>query len=178
MRDHVRMNAPPSRERRLLLEGAWNFRDVGGYRAGNRHVRWGRLYRSSRLNELSDSDCSRLGTLGITLVCDLRRTPGRSSAPSRLDFGELIDLHAPATTKAADEFDSLFAGGERRLAIYRKVLTEGYRQLARDNCESWSKVVHALLIAPEGAAIVHCSAGQDRTGILIAIVLLARAFIR
>ena len=162
-----------SRDRRLPLEGAWNFRDIGGYPVGGQRVRWGHLYRSSRLSELSDADCDRLRTLGITLVCDLRRAPGRLTAPSRLDFGDPVVLHAPATTKAADEFDVLFASGEHRLPVYRTVLTEGYRQLARDNCDSWSKVVHALIDAPEGATIIHCSAGQDRTGMVIAILLLA-----
>jgi protein-tyrosine phosphatase len=162
-----------SGDRRLPLEGAWNFRDVGGYLAGRQRVRWGRLYRSSRLSDLSDADCERLRTLDIRLVCDLRRAPGRVAAPSRLEFGDPSVLHAPATTKAADEFDELFASGERRIPVYREVLVEGYRQLARDNCDSWSKVVRALLEAEEGAAIVHCTAGQDRTGMMIAILLLA-----
>ena len=46
-------------ERVLPLEGANNFRDIGGYRTGDgKTVRWGYLYRSDHLHNLTDKDLS------------------------------------------------------------------------------------------------------------------------
>ena len=164
---------PVSRERRLPLDGVWNFRDLGGYPAGEKTVRWANLYRSSRLSALTDRDCQKLEPLGITLVCDLRLESERADSPNRLDFATPAVVHAPATTKASDELDALFDAGERDPSVYRAIVLEGYRQLVLDNGPSWSKVVRAIINAPSGASVVHCSAGQDRTGMVVAIVLLA-----
>src|ERR1700704_2856177 len=59
--------------RRLPLEGANNFRDLGGYRTADGHyVRWGLVYRSGYLVNLTPKDSAYLNTLGIRLVCDVR----------------------------------------------------------------------------------------------------------
>ncbi|HYL83158.1 MAG TPA: tyrosine-protein phosphatase, partial [Candidatus Angelobacter sp.] len=59
--------------RRLPLEGQDNFRDLGGYRTvDGRYVRWGRLYRSGQLANLTERDYEYLQPLGIRLVCDFR----------------------------------------------------------------------------------------------------------
>src|SRR5262249_2483828 len=43
--------------RALPLEGAANFRDLGGYRtADGKSVRWGRVYRSNNLANLTEAD--------------------------------------------------------------------------------------------------------------------------
>ena len=40
--------------RRIAFEGPINFRDLGGYTVqGQRHVRWGRLYRSDSLHTIT-----------------------------------------------------------------------------------------------------------------------------
>ena len=65
---------PPHVERRhVALEGAHNFRDLGGYPTQDgRSVRWGVLFRSDALAELSDADLEVVGALGLRLVCDFR----------------------------------------------------------------------------------------------------------
>ena len=65
--------------RRLVpLEGAANFRDLGGYRtADGRSVRWGTLFRSDALSELTPGDVKTVQGLGLRLVCDFRSDPER-----------------------------------------------------------------------------------------------------
>src|SRR5215472_3496777 len=72
-------------DRHVPLEGASNFRDFGGYPTadGRRRVKWGRLYRSDRLSELTDVDLARLAGLGIRHVHDLRRASEVELAPTR-----------------------------------------------------------------------------------------------
>src|SRR5579863_1358465 len=72
--------------RRLPLEGAKNFRDLGGYRAGDgRYVRWGLVYRSNYLVDLTPKDVAYLNGLGIRLVCDVRSEAERARAPDHWD---------------------------------------------------------------------------------------------
>ena len=59
--------------RRLPLDGAHNFRDLGGYATSDgRTLRWGVLYRSDALADLSDDDLAYLGRLGLRRVVDFR----------------------------------------------------------------------------------------------------------
>lgn len=75
-------------DRSLHLEGAANFRDVGGYRtADGRWVKMGVLYRADALHKLTDADLAKLRRLGIRTDFDLR-TPGeRAKAPDRVPAG-------------------------------------------------------------------------------------------
>ena len=51
--------------RRIELEGAVNFRDLGGYPAeGGRTVRWRTIYRSDSLSDLTDSERCPADVLG------------------------------------------------------------------------------------------------------------------
>src|SRR3546814_7173985 len=69
--------------RLLPLQGGRNFRDLGGYQTHDgRSVRWGRLYRSGSMAALTTADCELLNGFGIRLVCDLRTTSERATAPS------------------------------------------------------------------------------------------------
>ena len=61
------------RERLVALAGAFNFRDLGGYPAGDgRRTRWGRLFRSDTLHELTEADVGVLRSLGLATMIDLR----------------------------------------------------------------------------------------------------------
>src|SRR6202041_1944966 len=64
-------DADPSRK--LVFEGCFNFRDLGGYpTADGRRTRWRRLFRADGLSRLTDSDMDSLAALGIVTVIDLR----------------------------------------------------------------------------------------------------------
>ena len=63
----------PTRDRLLPLVGAYNFRDLGGYpTVDGRVTRWGTLYRSDTLHELTPADLEVLRGLGLASVIDLR----------------------------------------------------------------------------------------------------------
>ena len=60
-------------ERVYRLQGATNFRDLGGYRgADGRPVRWGRLFRSDHLASLTAQDHAQLQALGLKRAIDFR----------------------------------------------------------------------------------------------------------
>src|SRR5262249_28035360 len=74
--------------RRLPLEGAKNFRDLGGYRtAEGRYVRWGRVFRSNALAKLTAKDYALLSQLRIRIVCDFRSDRERETAQTAWQGG-------------------------------------------------------------------------------------------
>jgi protein-tyrosine phosphatase len=103
-----------------------------------------------------------LTALGIELVIDLRDDSELLSAPSQLAGTDITVVHTPIYTSAPD-FSSL---GEVTLASL-------YRVMIRDFGGNLARAV--ALIARSGSApvLVHCTAGKDRTGLVIALSLLA-----
>ena len=169
------MSGSEERERRLPLEGTTNFRDLGGYAtAGGRRVRWGRLYRSDRLPALTVADHRRLEALDLSLVCDLRSDEERERKPNRLHpESPPAVANIPVEVRAGNDMDGLLAGGERHLPTLRDVVLNGYREFVHVHQRAWSALAREILEAPTGAAVFHCSAGQDRTGFGAALLLLA-----
>jgi protein-tyrosine phosphatase len=74
--------------RHIALEGATNFRDIGGYvAAGGRSVRWRSIYRSDSLSNITQADMQRVAGLGLRSVYDLRNGQERHAAPDQLPQG-------------------------------------------------------------------------------------------
>ncbi len=150
-------------ERLIALQGAVNFRDLGGYAAGGgRHTRWRTLFRADGLGELTDADLSLLRALGIRTVIDLRS--GQELERGRFD----VDAHPVAFHHFPfiDELPDAEAF-ERRPGL----LGVQYQEMLRD---AGGQILAALqVLAAPGAlpAVFHCTAGKDRTGVLSAIVL-------
>jgi protein-tyrosine phosphatase len=72
-------------QRLVPLEGAYNFRDLGGYgTTDGRRVRWSRVYRSDHLNGLTDSDRAVIAAIGLRAVVDFRLPFEREQRPSKM----------------------------------------------------------------------------------------------
>ena len=69
---------------RVELEGALNFRDLGGYATPDGPVRSGLVYRSDNLAGLTDGDLEILKKLGLKAVYDFRNDAEVERQPSRL----------------------------------------------------------------------------------------------
>ncbi|MFF4948326.1 tyrosine-protein phosphatase [Streptomyces chattanoogensis] len=90
-------------DRSLHLDGAANFRDVGGYRTvDGRWVKMGVLYRTNDLHTLTDADVAKLQRLGIRTDFDLRIPSKRAKAPDRAPGVRYI---------VADAFDTCLRDG-------------------------------------------------------------------
>jgi protein tyrosine/serine phosphatase len=162
-------------DRVVALEGVRNFRDFGGYRADGGAVRRGRLFRSAHFAEASPQDAARLDALDVRVIVDLRRPQERMAQPSRWPLqgqAEILADHdgPPETTEAphiaflrqpdlsAEAVDRFMIG------LYRAFPFEArHRRL-------YGAYVRALADG-EGASVVHCAAGKDRTGLICALVL-------
>ena len=73
---------PQHPDRVWRLQGASNFRDLGGYAGqGGRQVRWRRLFRSDHLGGLTRADQAALSALGLARALDFRGVQERAQAP-------------------------------------------------------------------------------------------------
>jgi protein-tyrosine phosphatase len=159
--------------RRLPLEGAKNFRDLGGYRTSDGHyVRWGLVYRSNHLVNLTAKDSEYLSRLGIRLVCDVRSEGERARAPDHWTGTAPEFLMVPVgsnliTTPTPDDL-------KRRVAAINsetKGSNRGY-DYAIEYAGQYAKILRRIA-AGDLPAVEHCTSGKDRTGVFSAILLTA-----
>lgn len=164
----------------IELEGAVNARDLGGLPTtdGAKTI-GGRLLRSDNLQELSPADVAILvQEVGLTTVVDLRSTAELTAeGPAPLDAvpgirhvhlpvlpeaGTATDAVADVLLTRADRDHSRFPGNPRAGHYL------GYLE------DRPAEVVAALrtIAESEGAALVHCAAGKDRTGVVVALALV------
>ena len=161
--------------RRLPLEGANNFRDLGGYRTADGHyVRWGLVYRSGYLVNLTPKDSAYLNTLGIRLVCDVRADGERLRAPDPDQWAgnapELLPVPIGPNrdgTLSAEDLKKRVA----KINAESKDSVRGYDYAITDAAQ-YGKILHRIA-AGDLPAVEHCTSGKDRTGVFSAILLTA-----
>jgi protein-tyrosine phosphatase len=142
------------------VPGTFNFRDLGGYRAEGGITREGVLMRSDALVSLGPAGRAALARLDIQTAIDLREPVERQLDPADLD-GVRIELHS----------NPVFAGGMD--LDTPKGLPELYRDVL-DSCGDRLAGAVRLLCRPAALpAVIFCSAGKDRTGLLSALILSA-----
>ncbi|HMA84736.1 MAG TPA: tyrosine-protein phosphatase [Desulfosalsimonadaceae bacterium] len=163
-------------ERRMPLEGAVNFRDIGGYQTtGGRLVRWGRVFRSDGLYRLTDADLAVLSRLEIRHVFDFRTASEAANAPNRLPEAPPVAYHNLPVSHGKFDFvqavKRLKAGDTSWLTP--DFMMNGYLGSLSLHGETWGRVIRHIAGASDGATVFHCTGGKDRTGACAALLLLA-----
>lgn len=146
----------PSEPTRLPVAGTFNFRE-----AAPGLLRDGQLYRSDALHRLTPAGRERIRELGIVRIVDLRsRLDRRLSGRDRLRGLPVEYLSIPISGAGARVDPALIT----LHTVYRTVLGEHGPELGL--------AIRAIADAP-GAVLIHCTAGKDRTGLVVALTLLA-----
>ncbi len=158
-------------KRLLPLEGGVNFRDMGGYPAADgKRVKWGHLYRSGTMNRLTEADRAHLAERGIRTVIDFRTESEHAHEPN--DWG--MTLGEGYWRRPHDEtFGNWSDLDPARLGTERdaeKVLEAGFRKLPEQQAEAYAEMLRRLA-AGHVPAVIHCTAGKDRTGGGAALIL-------
>lgn len=158
-------------ERLVTLEGGTNFRDVGGYEtAGGGRVRWGLVFRSGALHRLTAADLASLAALGLRVVYDLRSDEERDLAPSMTGGIRYEPLPISGDAARTEEHTALFIEG-RLTDVPADFLVHVYQAMAEGAAPIFGELL-TRLAEPDGLpALVHCTAGKDRTGIAAALLL-------
>jgi len=155
----------------LPFEGVENFRDFGGYPAGPRQLKRGLLYRSAHHGNATENDLAAIRDLGLAVIVDLRRPNERQRDPCRRwqdfsatvienDIGQVVD----------DPWHLFIANSDLSEESFRRYMVDYYRDapFVERHLDLYSRYFQALAQA-DGAVLIHCAAGKDRTGILAAL---------
>lgn len=160
----------------LPLEGGRNFRDLGGYEtADGRRVKWGHVFRSGVMHDLTPADYDYLSSLGIDVICDFRSEQERTSEPTEWAAGEIDYVTFPDPSGDGDlskAFAAAFSDPDVTPAQVRDIFIENYRVMPASYAPAYSAMFDELANGDIPLAF-NCSAGKDRTGVAAALLLTA-----
>ena len=156
------------------IEGALNFRDIGGYRIdGTACVRKGVLYRSGDLWELTAADKVKLSDIGLRTLVDMRTPNEIRSKPDRHFSEEIKKVQIPFIPSWGDP------GLIKRFSLLLKKRGENetfirdfYKQIVFKHRKQMKRIFEIISDENNLPALIHCTAGKDRTGIVVALIHL------
>jgi protein-tyrosine phosphatase len=151
-----------------------NFRDIGGLpAAGNSSVRHGVIYRSEGPASFEAIHERELAALGIRLVCDLRAETERERSPNAWAQGARllnIDVNSDLRASPTELLDNMQS--DRSIARLRQMSVTNYSLTVGALRPRLRELVQAI-VDGETPVLIHCTAGKDRTGVLVALILRA-----
>jgi protein-tyrosine phosphatase len=149
---------------RLHWPDCLNTRDLGGLPTNTgRRLRTGALVRSDLLDQLTEEGAAALRAYGIRRIIDLRTVGEVAAAP-----GPFVDDEVYRHLSFIDE-----EADRERDPNAESTLLDIYRGSVDRNGRAITAAIEAIALAPPGGVLVHCHAGKDRTGVLVALVLRA-----
>lgn len=155
-----------------MLEGASNFRDIGGYlNLHGQRVRTGRVFRSEHLARLSARDHACISELGITHSLDFRGVSESAATPYSLPGVQHVALTIEPTVAAriqALTTQGIVPSTKETIELMRQT----YRDFVNHNATVFGRFLRHLLEVPT-PQVFHCTAGKDRTGFAAALLLSA-----
>jgi protein-tyrosine phosphatase len=153
-------------ERCLPMEGGYNFRDLGGYPAGKSFVKWGRVFRTDDMMNLTQSDLDYLAAIPLRTVVDFRSVDEAAAGPDKVPSSAINHVFLPVvpgnlSKNGVSELDPAF----RITDIYRGLCTD------KETIDQYRKFFALMQDKANLPISFHCSAGKDRTGLAAALFL-------
>lgn len=158
--------------RKIVLDGTSNTRELGGYKTEDgRSLKWGVLYRSDKLSELTDADQEYLLQLGIKRVIDFRSSEEKQNEPDQLPSTlKYIEMPIEADGAIRPKVEAILKGDLNE--DVGAILVETNKEFISDFSGVYKGFIESLIENQE-PTLFHCTAGKDRAGFAAALVLLA-----
>ncbi|HZC26367.1 MAG TPA: tyrosine-protein phosphatase [Actinopolymorphaceae bacterium] len=135
-----------------------NVRDLGGLPTGDgRCIRYGALIRSDNHTRLSDAGVAAVRAAGVSRIVDVR-TPWECTGYPSPFARDPIYRNLPLSAEG-DPYDPSLR------------IEQSYVAMLDLHPELLAAAVGAIADAPAGGVVVHCHAGKDRTGNVVALTL-------
>jgi len=182
--------------RTLSWDACLNARDMGGLPVTGGETSFGCVARMETVRQLTGDGWQAVRAFGVTTIVDLRE-PAEIEADEPLDASPLLEertsfggegqhdggADGPALRRATrtvnvpllewspglgEHFDRINLAQPDEVASTRAV----YLEMLRIGRARFTEAVVSVADAPDGAVLVHCHAGKDRTGLVVALLLL------
>ncbi|MCP9757329.1 tyrosine-protein phosphatase [Lacihabitans sp. CCS-44] len=165
-------------ERRLWMENAPNFRDLGGLKTTEgKTVVWGKLFRCGDMGKLSESDLAAIKREKIRNVVDFRNEQEIKQSPDKYpaeyEMNRVWTSISPSNGEAMKQFYAIIGNPNTTKEDASKVF-EGFYAKMPENIKNYEPFFKTLLNSKmDEASLFHCTAGKDRTGLGSALILSA-----
>ena len=170
---HKNNSSFQNEEHRLLpMDGAHNTRELGGYETTDgKSVKWGMLFRSDKLSDISKTDQVYLQNLGIKKIIDFRSKEEKKEDPDIIPKGiNYIEMPISVDGAMRSKIESVLKGETNKEV--KSFLIDANKEFVSNYTGVYEEFLRNL-IDDEGPALFHCTAGKDRAGFAAAITLIA-----
>lgn len=159
----------------ISIEGIHNFRSIGGYSTSTppSTTRSNILFRSAEPSQITPTGINALKALNVSTIFDLRSLPEieKMKITPVIEIEGIRRVYAPIFTLRDYSPEAI----EQRSRDYTSNEgTDGYRRaygaILEHGAPSYREIFLHLRDKPHEACLVHCTAGKDRTGTLIALI--------
>ncbi|KAF2725295.1 tyrosine protein phosphatase 5 [Polychaeton citri CBS 116435] len=168
------------------VDGIPNFRDIGGYCTSqpDGHVRKGLVYRSADPGGAKGPGLEKMHSeLGIRVIFDLRSAPEIKRDGPEWAGIEIDDVNNIASYNLRREWTPVYENrnsNPEKLAVrykdYTSTKVEGFEKAYQDiaTCapDAYGKIFRHLAQDNPDPCLIHCTAGKDRTGVLVAMLFM------
>jgi len=170
---HKNNSSFQNEEHRLLpMDGAHNTRELGGYETTDgKSVKWGMLFRSDKLSDISKTDQVYLQNLGIKKIIDFRSKEEKKEDPDIIPKGiNYIEMPISVDGAMRSKIEAVLKGETDKEV--KSFLIDANKEFVSNYTGVYEEFLRNL-IDDEGPALFHCTAGKDRAGFAAAITLIA-----
>ncbi|EEB89246.1 hypothetical protein MPER_12680, partial [Moniliophthora perniciosa FA553] len=157
----------------VAIQGVINARAVGGYATSSNIVKPTILYRSGDPSHITEKGIEQLRSLGIRRIFDLRADSEISSyaAATPSIYGVEI-VKTPISQEQVFDPVSLAKLMKQFETNELQTFMDIYQSILELGGPAFETILRHLLNKPDEPCLVHCTAGKDRTGLLVALLLM------
>ncbi|MDL2221332.1 tyrosine-protein phosphatase [Parabacteroides sp. OttesenSCG-928-N08] len=155
----------------VSLEHVHNFRDLGGYASTQQKktIRWGKVYRSGSLSDMTNKDSVTLVRLGIRTIIDLRGDEEIESNPIRFDNAHIVSI--PIQIRELKSLHQRIMDGRMRKRDAIIYLQDQYLSFIDTYNEQFAEAIDLFTDPANYPIVFSCDLGKDRAGFLAALLL-------
>jgi len=170
---HKEDSSYQNEEHRLLpMDGAHNTRELGGYKTTDgKSVKWGMLFRSDKLSDITKNDQEYLQNLGIQKIIDFRSKEEKEEDPDIIPLGiKYVEMPISVDGAMRSKIEAVLKGETDKEV--KSFLIDANREFITSYTDVYENFLRSLI--DDGApTLFHCTAGKDRAGFAAAITLIA-----
>ena len=170
---HTKNNSFQTEEHRLLpMDGSHNTRELGGYKTTDgKTIKWGKLFRSDKLSDISKTDQAYLQNLGIKKIVDFRSEQEKAEDPNIIPTGiSYVEMPISVDGAMRSKIEAVLKGETDREV--QSFLIDANKEFVTNYADVYENFLRGL-IDDDAPTLFHCTAGKDRAGFAAAITLIA-----